>query len=204
MPLLDGIGFVRMIRKHPRLAQVPVILLSARSTLEDSVEGLNAGASDYLSKPFNVDDLLARVRVHCRLNRLRLQTAEVEVELVQQQARVEAKDQLLSLVGHQLRTPLSSIVGAVELMRKDRTSAQAAPQQELLETIAAGADALGIRIEQLLAVAGTGKGDYVEAPFDLDSAISSVLANHSVAAAEKRLDLFSSECAMGWSSFLCR
>lgn len=89
MPRVDGLSLVKQIRKDPRLAQIPCILLSARSSIEDSIQALDAGATDYLTKPFNVKDLLARCRVHIRLHRLRLQTAEREAELIQQRAQVE-------------------------------------------------------------------------------------------------------------------
>jgi signal transduction histidine kinase len=189
MPLMDGMSLVRQIRKHPRLAQIPTILLSARSGLEDSLEGLDAGASDYLTKPFNVNDLLARCRVHIRLNRLRLQTAEYEAELIHQQARTEAKNSMLALVSHHLRTPLSSIVGAVDLMKNDATA-----HKDLLETISAGSDELSARIEQLLDVAKVDSERFAleNQPFDLDAMISSTLTRYSPAASKKALQIFSS------------
>jgi DNA-binding response OmpR family regulator len=53
MPGLDGFGLVREIRSDPKLAGVPIILLSARAGEDSSIEGLQAGADDYLVKPFS-------------------------------------------------------------------------------------------------------------------------------------------------------
>jgi len=64
MPKLDGFGLLREIRRRPAVAQTPVILLSARAGEESRVEGLEAGADDYLVKPFAAKELLARVRSH--------------------------------------------------------------------------------------------------------------------------------------------
>ena len=64
MPRLDGFSVVRQLRQEKN--PVPVLLLTARSDIEDRVEGLDAGANDYLSKPFDIRELLARLRVLTR------------------------------------------------------------------------------------------------------------------------------------------
>ena len=61
MPRLDGFGLVREIRSDPALASLPIILVSARAGEEASIEGFEAGADDYLIKPFSARELLARV-----------------------------------------------------------------------------------------------------------------------------------------------
>ncbi|MFL6119519.1 SpoIIE family protein phosphatase [Actinophytocola sp.] len=71
MPLLDGLALVGALRAEPRTAGVPVMLLSARAGQEAAVEGLAAGADDYLVKPFAAVELLARVRSTMELARLR-------------------------------------------------------------------------------------------------------------------------------------
>jgi PleD family two-component response regulator len=62
MPHLDGFGLLRALRMDPRTRSIPVIMLSARTGEETQVEGLEAGADDYLMKPFSARELLARVR----------------------------------------------------------------------------------------------------------------------------------------------
>jgi len=64
MPRLDGLGLLKALRGDPGLADLPVIFLSARAGEEAKLEGLEAGADDYLSKPFSARELLARVRVN--------------------------------------------------------------------------------------------------------------------------------------------
>ncbi len=71
MPRLDGLGLVAALRAEPRTLPVPVLLLSARAGQEASIEGLHAGADDYLVKPFAAAELLARVRANIELARLR-------------------------------------------------------------------------------------------------------------------------------------
>jgi signal transduction histidine kinase len=71
MPVLDGFGLLRELRADERTRTIPIILLSARAGEESAVEGLQAGADDYLVKPFSARELLARVRTHLELAQLR-------------------------------------------------------------------------------------------------------------------------------------
>jgi PAS domain S-box-containing protein len=81
MPRLDGFGLLRELRADENLNTVPVILLSARAGEESRIEGLDAGADDYLVKPFSARELLARVGSHITMARMRHQAAELERRL---------------------------------------------------------------------------------------------------------------------------
>ena len=87
MPARDGFGLLREIRADPELGSLPVILLSARAGDEAKVEGLNAGADDYLTKPFSAQELLARVNTNITMARLRREIAD---EVALQKARLQA------------------------------------------------------------------------------------------------------------------
>ena len=81
MPRLDGFELLRSIRDDPVIASTPVILVSARAGEESRVEGLHAGADDYLVKPFTSRELLARVETHLNLATFRREAAEREERL---------------------------------------------------------------------------------------------------------------------------
>ncbi|MBE1493056.1 PAS domain S-box-containing protein [Amycolatopsis lexingtonensis] len=83
MPRLDGLGLLAELRGDPRTAAVPVLLLSARAGQEAAVDGLAAGADDYLVKPFSARELLARVRTTIQLARLRSQHARWRAALIE-------------------------------------------------------------------------------------------------------------------------
>lgn len=83
MPNLDGFGLLQALRANQNTRTLPVILLSARAGEEAKVEGLQAGADDYLTKPFSARELLARVEAHLELARLR-QQAEKRVRAERQ------------------------------------------------------------------------------------------------------------------------
>ncbi|NLD06234.1 MAG: response regulator transcription factor [Synergistaceae bacterium] len=66
MPLMDGWEVCRRAKSDPATRDIPVIMLTARSSTDDAVQGLDLGADDYMRKPFSLDELLARVRVLLR------------------------------------------------------------------------------------------------------------------------------------------
>ncbi len=104
MPMLDGFGLLGAIRADPRLRATPVIMLSARAGEESRVEGLAAGADDYLVKPFSARELIARVETHLQLGRARAALRDEQARLV---ASNRAKDEFLAMLGHELRNPLT-------------------------------------------------------------------------------------------------
>ncbi|MBH8565996.1 response regulator [Nostoc sp. CENA67] len=86
MPGLDGFGLLQALRADPQMRKVPIIMLSARAGEEARVEGLEAGADDYLIKPFSARELLARVEAALKMTRLRHEAMEREQDL-----RIEAQ-----------------------------------------------------------------------------------------------------------------
>ncbi len=84
MPKLDGFGLLRELRLNPRTQEIPVILLSARAGEEARIEGLEAGADDYLTKPFSARELLARVEATLKLAQLRQDAMQREQVLRQE------------------------------------------------------------------------------------------------------------------------
>jgi PAS domain S-box-containing protein len=84
MPRLDGFGLLHQLRSEHDLRDLPVIVLSARAGEEARVEGLDAGADDYLTKPFSARELIARVNANLEMSRLR---SEASRELRESEAR---------------------------------------------------------------------------------------------------------------------
>jgi signal transduction histidine kinase len=120
MPGLDGFGLLRELKADPKTAAVPVILLSARAGEEAKVEGLEAGADDYLVKPFSARELVARVEGTVKAARARQRAEALARELSQ---RADFEEQLIGIVSHDLRTPMTAIrLGVVALLRGDELS----------------------------------------------------------------------------------
>jgi signal transduction histidine kinase/CheY-like chemotaxis protein len=84
MPEMDGFQLLHELRRNPLTQSVPVILLSARAGEESRVEGMEAGADDYLIKPFTARELVARVDAHLKIARFRRDALEKELKLRQE------------------------------------------------------------------------------------------------------------------------
>jgi signal transduction histidine kinase len=152
MPGLDGFGLLRALKGDPRTAAVPVILLSARAGEEATVEGLEAGADDYLVKPFGARELVARVEGAVKAAQAKaereclLQKAEALAEELRQRADFE--QQLIGIVSHDLRTPVSAILlGVAGLLRGEELSER---QMKSVVRIQASAERANRMIRDLL------------------------------------------------------
>jgi putative two-component system response regulator len=94
MPEMDGLQVTRAVRMTPATALLPIILVTARGRLDDKVAGLDAGASDFITKPFEPAELLARVRTNLRLSSALRRLESTQDVLVALASAVDAKDPL--------------------------------------------------------------------------------------------------------------
>ncbi|MDQ1649078.1 MAG: hypothetical protein QOG60_1135, partial [Frankiaceae bacterium] len=114
MPGLDGFGLIRALRGDPATAEVPIVMLSARAGEEATVEGLDAGADDYLVKPFSARELLARVRANLELDRARRVR-----ETLERSRRLLDQAQRLARVGSwEVELATGEITASAELARQ--------------------------------------------------------------------------------------
>ena len=112
MPKLDGLGLLRALRADPRTRTIPMIVLSARAGEEGRIEGLDAGADDYVTKPFSARELLARIAAQLEIARIR---GASENALREADRR---KDEFMAMLAHELRNPLSAIALGADLLKR--------------------------------------------------------------------------------------
>jgi signal transduction histidine kinase len=171
MPGLDGFGLLAALRKDQRTHTIPVILLSARAGEESSVEGLNAGADDYLAKPFSAKELLARVRTHLELARLRRQWA---TELEQANKELEAFSYSVS---HDLRAPLRGIDGFSKALLENYGERLDDQGRRYVERVRAGAHKMSRLIDDMLNLSRIGRSPLRKVPVDLSAIAREVVAD---------------------------
>lgn len=123
MPDMDGYEVLSLLKKNEATRQIPVIFITAKTEIEDLIKGFNAGCVDYITKPFNGSELLARVSTHLELKKTKEDIEvrkAVEKQLVVAKERAEElerlKTALLSNLSHEFRTPLIGILGYTELL----------------------------------------------------------------------------------------
>lgn len=106
MPDMDGYEVLRRLKADPAAQDIPVIFLTALHNPEDIVKGFKLGASDYVSKPFNHEELITRVAHHIYLAAAQRTITAQRDEL---QATVEARDKMYSVIAHDLRSPIGTL-----------------------------------------------------------------------------------------------
>jgi PAS domain S-box-containing protein len=113
MPRLDGFGLLERMQADPRTTSVPVIMVSARAGEEGTVEGLEAGAADYLVKPFAARELLARVGVNLELDRVR----RIRATLERSEALLDQAQRLAKVGSWEADLAHGTVTGSDELLR---------------------------------------------------------------------------------------
>jgi signal transduction histidine kinase len=132
----QGLALVRALRDDPGMAAVPVILLSPHADMAGTVGGLEAGADDVLAMPFFARELLARVRAHIDLARLRREAQVLREEFV-------------AAAAHDLRTPLTSIQIGLSLLDAEATG-MSSDARGVLEAVRRNAQRLAIHVGDLV------------------------------------------------------
>ena len=136
MPELDGSGLLRRIRASQRPGYVYAILLTAKSQKEDIVEGMEAGADDFLTKPFDRDELRVRLRAGERIIRLEHHLRETQAALVQTE-QLASLGRLAAGVAHEINNPIAYVINNIAVLRRDVQAVLA-----VLDKYAQGRDAL--------------------------------------------------------------
>lgn len=114
MPGLDGFETCRRIKAMPHTAHIPIIFITADADTDSVLTGFSLGAVDYVRKPFQTAELLARVKTHLQLRHMS-QLYALEQEKNRQLDQLnQMKDQFLAIMSHELRTPLNAILGMTE------------------------------------------------------------------------------------------
>jgi len=110
MPELNGEELVRRLREHPRLRLVFAILVTAKKESEGVISGLDSGADDYVTKPFQPLELLARIKAGLRIRRLQSELASLQHKM--------AAVHLATAACHEINNPLMVLMGHIEMLRK--------------------------------------------------------------------------------------
>ncbi|PRX57585.1 hybrid sensor histidine kinase/response regulator [Flagellimonas meridianipacifica] len=105
MPRIEGFELCEKIKEFKEYRDIPIIFLTGKVNVKDKVKGFEVGGVDYVTKPFNEQELIARIRTHIELMRARKKIEEQAQNLQQSN---DLKDRMFSIIGHDLRSPLSA------------------------------------------------------------------------------------------------
>lgn len=178
LPDISGIAVLEALKSNPVSQSVPVIILTAQTSREEKIKGFNTGADDYISKPFDLQELRARIRVHLRTQRLKDELSQKNLELEAAAKRADnatnAKADFLAQMSHEIRTPMNAVLGMSRLLVDTGLDTT---QKEMAETIRSSAEHLLNIINNILDFSKieAGKLSLERAPFPLRSTIEDVM-----------------------------
>jgi signal transduction histidine kinase len=185
MPEMDGYEVCRKLKNDPRTHEIPVIFMSALDEVMNKVNAFSVGGVDYITKPFQLEEVLARVRTHVTLQILQkklesqvLALQEANTALQESNAELDA---FAHTVAHDLKNPLANLMMSAEIIRTTAESLSDGAEEmiEIAGWLSAAARKATNIVDELLLLASVRKEDIVLEPIDMTRVVRQ---------AQKRLD----------------
>lgn len=186
MPEMDGYEVCRRLKADPRWQDIPVLFISALTDTSDKVRAFEAGGVDYVGKPFQFEEVNARVRTHLELRRKTLALAKNFARLRELE---QLRDTLTHMVAHDMRSPLLALQMAVEILAEASPATVDAP--EIVATARRSAAQVVEMVSQMLDVSRleSGKLPLRRETTDLAEVVHSTIAGLRPLAGTRRLEL---------------
>jgi two-component system sensor histidine kinase/response regulator len=220
MPEMDGFEVCQIIKSNPKNKDLPIIFLTAKTDIESINKAFNAGGVDYISKPFNSDELIARVNTHLDLkhskdslrhinNKLedlvqertkqlkvsleKLAIAKTELELLD-----KTKTEFMLLLSHEIRTPLNGILGGVELLKEADLPDETLVLLNILDVSTKRLEAFSMKTLEISQLRTKGKGILRPERINISSIIHYQQERLKNTIKEKKLEINSINLTHAW------
>ncbi|MCX6277295.1 MAG: hybrid sensor histidine kinase/response regulator [Bacteroidetes bacterium] len=164
MPGIDGYEVCRRLKENPALKDIPVIFISALNDTDDIVKALAMGGVDYISKPFQSEEVRARVQTHLKIYQLSKELKEINA----------TKDKFFSIIAHDLRSPFTAFLGLTKMMVEDKKNLSPEMIDKMVGMLNKSATNLFSLLENLLewSLMQRGATSFVPESFLLNSKVS--------------------------------
>ena len=161
MPEMDGFEVCEKLKENARTKDIPVIFLTAKTDIESVTKAFEIGGIDYITKPFNKAELLARVKTHLEMQLQKKNLRELNA----------TKDKFFSIIAHVLRSPLNQLIGLSEILQNMIISKQGEDAIRLVNIINESAKSGRMLLENLLEWSRSQTGSISFSPESLDLSI---------------------------------
>lgn len=188
MPDINGFDVCERLKNDTDTADIPIIFVTAKVFLNDIVKGLELGANDYITKPFELSELTARVKTQLELRKAHQKIKEQYLKAV---SLNEDKNKFIELVAHDLKNPLKVIQGFVGLIKKRYDSLSKSDIDEYLNDIENASNTMLYIISDVLLMNDIDEGNFNLFPqkFDLCQLINMLIDKYKFKAKSKNVQI---------------
>ncbi|MFW5801786.1 MAG: response regulator [Spirochaeta sp.] len=181
LPDQSGFDVCNELKQDPRTADIRVLFVSALSEVEDILGGFQAGGVDYITKPFHIDEVLARITTHLTLVHQRKMLEQVN----------HTKDRLLSIIAHDIRGPIGGFIGASQVIEQGVKNGDMESLLEIGNAIKRSAESTHEMLDDLLAWVRAQENSYKPKPetVQLEEIVDRVIGVFSNALQQKSLEV---------------
>ncbi len=184
MPGMNGYDVCRKLKDHPETQSIPVVFISALNATGDIVQGFNSGGADYITKPFQPQEVCARVQTHLQIRDYQLELEQKNNELERNYDSLKElehqRDNLTGMIVHDMRSPLQIISGFIQLLETFPESQICEQAREHIAVMGKSSKNLIEMVSSLLDVSRleNNKMPLALEPMDMNSIVTKVLANY--------------------------
>jgi two-component system, sensor histidine kinase and response regulator len=182
MPGINGFEVCQILKSQEDTQDIPIIFMTAQAETVDKVKGLSLGAADYITKPIQQEEVLARINTQLKINKLQLQLQAKNQELQQQTLELEKRNLELGAfcrtVAHDLKNPINVVKGYTEMLITDCSPNTLLDDEsiEVLHLTAQASNKMINIIDSLLLLAGVAREACIpKQPLEMSSLISQVI-----------------------------
>ena len=172
MPEMDGFEVCRRLKDNARTAALPVIFMTALDDTAHKVEGFRLGAVDYITKPIQREELLARIRHHLQLHSLQKELLSKSEDLAQKNAELEA---YAHTIAHSLKTPLAAASRFLEILDKFKSDGLTAEQRHLVQQAFSALAMTGDAVDALLLLSTVARQSVELHPLEMGALVDQAL-----------------------------
>ena len=195
MPGLNGFEVCQLLKKNAKTRGIPVIFMTALNDPEDKIKGFELGGVDYITKPIQYREVLARVKTHLTLRRLQQELEEKNRHLERQGEQLQelnaSKDRFFSILSHDLRSPFNGLCGITEILLDHFDDFPPEKIKDFLGRLKESTDMLYALLENLLTWSRVqaGRLDYFPQQLEIHELIRNTVQLFSPNAEQKQISL---------------
>ena len=172
MPEMDGFEVCRRLKDNARTAALPVIFMTALDDTAHKVEGFRLGAADYITKPIQREELVARIQHHLQLHNLQRELLAKSGDLARKNAELEA---YAHTIAHSLKTPLAAATRFLEILHKFKAGDLTNEQRDLVHKASSALAMTGEAVDALLLLSTIAQQSVKVHPLEMGDIVAQVL-----------------------------